>query len=258
MGKAKLLGLAHLDALRVNIRTNTARYSSPTSWLDEYFRGREWSLSSSVEFPDEIVLRVPDSDSDLLDLENTKTLYSALRHLTPMQAADERLWAYLTHVTYWRYMRARWGVEKYVDNPRLGEVILERYFFMKDRPRALIRNGIARLWWYGFTTYDAARDDPFELTAVLLKNLDVAQSVLERAFSRNRDVAHGVLTVLRGLELEGRPFYDRAKVRELAKYLVQLGGVTIIDALRRSEIERIVLAKAGELASPGARVGDSK
>src|SRR5687767_6934117 len=138
-------------------------------------------------------------------------------------------------------MRARWGVEKYRDNPRFADVVQERYFFMPDRPRALIRNGIARLWWYGYTTYDGTRTDPFELTGVLLKNLDVAQSVLERAFSRNRTVAHAVLSVLARLEQDGTPFYERNKVRELAKFLVQLGGVTIVDALDRSQIEEIVL-----------------
>ncbi len=78
--------------------------------------------------------------------------------------------------------------------------------------------------------------------------------MLERAFSRNRDVSHAVLSVLRRLEQEGTPFYDRAKVRELAKYLVQLGGVTIIDALDRPAIEAIVLAKAAELAPATAAV----
>lgn len=247
MTKARLLGTAQLETLRVNIAGNAKQYALPASWLAGYFQGNDWSLSSSLELPDELSLQVPTDESLLLDLENTRILYSALKHLTPTQASDERLWAYLTHVTFWPYMRARWGVEKYLENPRLADVVQERYFFMSDRPRALIRNGIARLWWYGYTTYDDTRDDPFELTAVLLKNLDVAQSVLERAFSRNRTVAHAVLSVLRKLEQDGTPFYDRAKVRELAKFLVQLGGVTIIDALGRPEIEQIVLGKAGEL-----------
>lgn len=248
MPKGRILGSAHLNQLRLNVKTNAKRYFGSKGWVGEYFGGNDWSLPSSIEIPDGLTLQNPKDDATLLDLENTKILYPALRHLTPMQAADERLWAYLSHVTFWPYMRARWGVEKYKENPRFSDVVLERYFFMADRPRALVRNGIARLWWYGFTTYDEKRADPFELTAVLLKNLDVAQSVLERAFSRNRDVAHAVLSVLRQLEQQGTPFYDRAKVRDLAKYLVQLGGVTIIDALERPAIEAIVLAKAGELA----------
>lgn len=252
MAKARLLRTAHLETLRANIANNAKRYESATAWLADYFGGSEWSLPATVEIPDDLELLVPTDESSLLDVENAKILYAALKHLTPTQAADERLWVYLSHVRFWPYMRARWGVEKYADNPRLAEVIQERYFFMPDRPRALIRNGIARLWWYGYTTYDGARADEFELTYVLLKTLDVAQSVLERNFSRNRIVAHAVLDVLRRLELQGTPFYDRAKVRELAKFLVQLGGVTIIDALDGPEIESIVLRKATELSSSAA------
>lgn len=254
MAKGRLLRTADLERLRVNIKTNAAKYSSAKSWIGEYIGGNEWSLPASVEIPEGLTLHEPTDESSLLDLENTRVLYTALHHLTPTQAADERFWTYLTHVTFWPYMRARWGVEKYRDNPRFAEVVQERYFFMPDRPRAVIRNGIARLWWYGYTTFDPARADPFELTGVLLKNLDVAQSVLERAFSRNRPVAHAVLSVLRRLEEQGTPFYERLKVRELAKFLVQLGGVTIIDALGGPAIEAIVLAKAGELAPAKAQV----
>jgi len=120
---------------------------------------------------------------------------------------------------------------------------------MSDRPRALIRNGIARLWCYGYTTYDAHRDDPFELTAVLLYNLDVTQSILERAFSRNRTVTHALLSVLLQREKDQIPFYTREKVRDLAKYLVQLGGVTIIDALSSAEVRDVVSRRVDELTA---------
>jgi hypothetical protein len=149
-------------------------------------------------------------------------------------------------------MRKRWPVEQYKER-RLSENIQERYFFMADRPRALVRNGVARLWWYGYTTYDENRSDPFELTTVLLKNLDVTQSILERAFSRNRAVTHAVLAVLLDREKKGVPFYDRNHVRELAKYLVQLGGVTIIDALTPSEVQEVVTRRINELLNLAAQ-----
>src|SRR5262249_8591095 len=153
-----------------------------------------------------------------------------------LQASDERLWGFLSHVTFWTYMRSRWPAEQYAGKARYAETLQERYLFMSDRPRALIRNGIARLWWYGYTTYDEGREDPFELTAVLLKNLDVTPSILERAFSRNRVVTKAVLSVLLDREKKGAPFYARDDVRNLAKHLVQVGGVTIIDALTYSDI----------------------
>lgn len=244
MGKLQFLSEAGLERLRQNIRPNALHYTEEEPWVPAYFVGGNWALESNIDIPDEFELKVPTDGSVLHDLENAKTVFSALRHLTPTQAADERLWAYMTHVTCWQYMRGRWGAEHYSESPRFAEVIQERYFFMADRPRALIRNGLSRLWWYGYTTYDDTRSDPFELTGVLLKNLDVAQSILERGFSRSRAVAHSVLAVLLELERAGTPMYERDRVRELAKYLVQLGGVTIIDALPRPEVEKLVVAKA--------------
>ncbi|MEV2908009.1 DUF6339 family protein [Paenibacillus larvae] len=51
-------------------------------------------------------------------------------------------------------MRKRWPVESYLDKDKPEEAIKERYFLMANRDRALIRNGIARLWWYGYVSYD--------------------------------------------------------------------------------------------------------
>jgi hypothetical protein len=253
MAKASFMREAALERLRQNITPNATRYSAGEPWLSDYFGAETWYMQSSIDLPEAASLQPPSGKpADLLDLENTKTVYGALHHLSPIQAADERLWVYLSHVTYWDYMRKRWGVEQYAGKPRFAEIVQERYFFMPDRPRALIRNGIARLWWYGYTTYDDERGDPFELTAVLLKNLDVAQSVLERAFSRSRTLTRAMLSVLLEREKAGTPFYDREKVRNLAKYLVQVGGVTILDTLSFAEIHDVVSRKVEQLSTTTA------
>jgi hypothetical protein len=249
MAKASFLREAPLERLRQNIGPNAKRYATDSAWLNDYFGSDTWSLQSSIDMPDTILLKPPASKPELMDLENTKMLYTALRHLSPVQAADERLWAYLAHVTCWDYMRKRWPVEQYAGKPRFAEIVQERYFFMPDRPRALIRNGIARLWWYGYTTYDDEREDPFELTVALLKNLDVTQTILERAFSRNRTLTRAMLSALLEREKSGSPFYEREGIRDLAKYLVQIGGVTIIDALSFTEIHDAVSRKIDQLSA---------
>ena len=145
-------------------------------------------------------------------------------------------------------MRKRWPIEQYLGREKLRENIQERYFFMPNRSRALIRNGMARLWWYGHCSYDEGRADPFELTTALLKNLDVTQSILERAFSLNTNVTKTMLGVLLERERNGKAFYVRNKVRDLAKYMVQIGGVTIIDALDEPDLRELVSEKIEQLA----------
>ena len=99
-------------------------------------------------------------------------------------------------------MRARWapenssgvkGADAAMRPGKVQDYVLERYFVKSDQSRALLRNGIARLWWYSYLTYDADREDPFELTAVLLRTLDIAQHFLERNFGRNTNVLRAIL-----------------------------------------------------------------
>lgn len=249
MNKIKFLKESSLQRLITNIVPNQARYAESKPWLESYFAGANWFLDSNLVDPGGIELLIPDSKLDLLDLQNTRVVYSSLKHLTPVQASDPRLWAYLTHVTHWEYMRSRWPVEQYLGKPRLKEIIQERYFFMTDRSRAPLRNGIARLWWYGYCSYDPTREDPFELTGALLKKLDVTQNLLENAFGKNNQVTHAVLNVLLNREKEGKAFYVREKVRELARYIVQIGGVTIIDALPEPELRELVTGKIDQLSA---------
>lgn len=247
MQKLRFIKQASLDRLQANIVSNQKLYAGKAVWLDSYFAGSTWFSDSDIRAEDTLELQLPASKTELFDLENTKIVYSALRHLTPVEASDPRLWAYFTHVTHWEYMRRRWPIEQYLSSPRLKDNMQEHYFFMSDRSRALTRNGMARLWWYGYCSYDESRKDPFELTSALLKNLDVASSILERTFSRNRAVTKTLLDVLLDRERVGQPFYVRDQVRDLAKYMVRIGGVTIIDALQEPELRNVVRGKIEQI-----------
>lgn len=247
ISKQRFIKGNNLDRLRSNVDANQANYVKDKPWVDGYFGDANWFVESDIVAAESIELLAPTSRTELFDLENTRTVYSALKHLTPVQASDPRLWAYFTHVSHWDYMRKRWPAERYVGSVRFREVIQERYFFVQDRSRALLRNGMARLWWYGYCSYDAKREDPFELTGALLKKLDVTQNLLENAFGRNNQIIQAVLSVLLDREKEGRSFYDRKQVRELATYIVQVGGVTIIDALPSEDIRGLVTGKIDQL-----------
>jgi hypothetical protein len=247
MTRLRFLKLSSLDRLRSNIAANQMRYAQAESFLNDYFAGTSWYVESSILMPDEIELHMPESKTEHLDLENTRIIYSALKHLTPLQASDQRLWAYFTHVSHWHYMRKRWPVDQYVakDRPseRYKDYMNQRYLYMADRSRSLLRNGMARLWWYGYCTYDEKRSNPFELTGALLKKLDVAQNFAENAFGRNVDVIKTLLEVV--LEHE---FYERNPVRDLARYINSIGGVTIIDAIPRADLRELFSVKVAQLS----------
>lgn len=216
-----------LDQLQANISRNSELYKRDVPWLDEYFGGAVHSVVSSIAVSDVSLEPGPEAD-----VENTRRLHSALCSLTPAQASDERLWTHLTHVTFWAYMRARWPVDAGTNTD-----VLKRYFYSSSK--SPVRNGIARLWWYGHLSYDQTRDDPYELTAVLVRRHDVAQNLLERSLGRSRRITKAILEAILDRESAGKEI-DREQYRNMLKHLNRLGGVTILDALAENDIADII------------------
>ena len=69
---------------------------------------------------------------------------------------------------------------------------------------------------------------------------------------QNNQLTQAVLKVLLDREKEDKAFYVREKVRELARYIVQVGGVTIIDALPEQELRELVMGKINQLDEAAA------
>lgn len=224
-----------LGKLKRSIENNRAYYQLDESWLDQFFESEQWQFPTNINVQ-EFSLKLPVSSRELYDFENTKTVYSAMKTLSISEATDERLWAHLTHVVFWEYMSNRWPVTDETSE----SVIRERYFFTSNRDRSLVRNGLARLWWYGYASYDETRDDPFELTKILLGKSDVAQQLLERSLSRNATLTKAILSVLAKREKEGMHFISREEFRQLSKYINFLGGVTILDALSQEDLMKMI------------------
>lgn len=171
------------------------------------------------------------------DLESSISLYNHL-NLNETQASDPRLWTYLTHVTFWKYMRERWGLEnvRAGDEP-LGRVI-DRYLLLNPRLESLTRNGLSRLWWYAHLTYDKnSQPDPFHLTRVLLKRQDVAVGILERLIGANSNTRLGILTFLKENETILK---DEKKTRELLKNLNLYGGPKVLPILSPDEVKDLL------------------
>jgi hypothetical protein len=101
-----------------------------------------------------------------------------------------------------------------------------------------MRNGAARLWWAAKLTFDPNRENPYELTGVLLRSLDVAKNLLERNFGRAPSITRAFLEfVLQNLETclaSGNK--SRYVVRQLSKALNLHGGVCVLDCMKEEEV----------------------
>jgi hypothetical protein len=140
-------------------------------------------------------------------------------------------------------MRKRWAVERFADDSgKSTRFVQTRYFVPQAQSRALLRNGIARLWWYAHLTHNTRINDPYELTAVLLSYLDIAQQLLERNMGRAATLRACFLDYIRvkGERLGNTASQRRDRIREMAKLLNLRGGVTLLDCLGTAEIVSIL------------------
>jgi hypothetical protein len=242
-----------VNSLRGSVRPNLAKYGEDNSWVSDIGVKSQRELETAVELKGPLEFLQP-MDGDLKDIENAIRVHKALPHLTPLQARDPRLWTRLTHVEGWHYMRKRWPVERHMKNEgRATRFIESRYFVTQAQSRALLRNGIARLWWTAKVSHDAARDNPYELVAVLLSTLDITQQILERGIGRAPAVLIGFLEFLnrnRELLLTGGD-ENRIRIRKLAKFLNMHGGVCILDSLRQPQVMALLETELARILASG-------
>lgn len=99
-----------LEMLKANLPTIYGKYYTEKTnhWISDIYGENPF-----IEFKDVPEFNLAELNSDLtpgeIDLNNCKILYEKLLFLSESQASDERLWAGLTHSTFYDYMRKRWG-----------------------------------------------------------------------------------------------------------------------------------------------------
>jgi len=254
---------ALVNALHSSVTTNLDKYLRDDVWVAEVSTKGNRDMQTGVELDKLLYLDFPEN-GNLKDIENAIRFHKALRHLTPLQARDPRLWTRLAHMEFWPYMRLRWPVEKHMSNrDRAARFIESRYFVAQSQSRALLRNGVARLWWTAQLSHDPDRDNPYELTAVLLSTLDITQQVVERGMGRASNITKGFLDFLlrNGETLLTGGDRNRTRIRRLAKHLNMYGGVCVLDLLSRGEVMDLLskeLARILEAEIHGDKEGDAE
>lgn len=243
-----------LEKLKNNTLDNLKKYRFENEWLFDYIDkdfdiGHE-ELNIFIDFKN-----IKLDNSDKYDFENTKLIYNALKNLTPFQASNEQFWAYLTHYTFVDYMKERWPVDKTYQSfskkiknkkerdTNIQRYIKERYFLHGTPDRQLMRNGISRLWWYGYCSYDESKDNPYELTEVLLTiDSDITVQIVERNFSRNKIITLGILDAVKKYRDENPNVTIRPKFRNAMKMLIARSGVNVLDFMMREEVSDLVFS----------------
>ena len=170
------------------------------------------------------------------DLETALKIYEALKGLEPIQASDERLWTYLTHVDLYPYMIKRRadayiGTVKGVDAQKY---ISDHWFLSSTAQGSLLRHPIAGLWWAVHLSVDEGRGDKYELTKIFLRQLDFPTRTLgSYELARHKEAVLGILEFIQENEQLFKSHFE-GKTRYITKHLNLIGGVKPIAYLDRT------------------------
>ena len=258
-----------LDMLRKEIPDNLNKYQNKTEWVGDYFISKDkpnYFFDTGIEVPDyQLINGGPETDFD-----NAKIIFEALSsHINPVQASDLRLWAYMAHIQHWNYMCTRWSIdmpdseddEDEQDNskktPREKAIdrVGYRYFFEASKGKAFVRQGISRLYWSAYLTYDENNEngDPYEYTKFFFSKQDIFTSITERSYARNKTL---ILAALK--ELKKNPELSREDIRLFLAKLNQSGAITVLDFLGTKQDETLCEKVMNEVHGTATSIEGSK
>lgn len=203
-------------------------------------------LNPDIQIPENIELVMPDTEGHH-DFENSKIIFEAYKNMNPVTASDTRIWTYLSHRTFWKYMKKRSPIEEQQEDKRVS-YILNHWFIQSLNSTNLLRHDISLLWWCAYMTYDKDRNDPYLLTQELFSMLDYTRHLVPGIQGRNKHFLHALLEfVITNDSLFNE--YKEAKVRFLMRRVNFLAGYKILPTFSKDEIVNILNSSKDELSS---------
>lgn len=231
--KIKYLRDVCFDNLLENIKNNYDKYKNKNVWIDTYFPNNDYFIESNIEI-NEATLIV----DKRLDYNNAILLFESMKNLTPYQATNSYLWAYLSHKKYYDYMNLRWALTN--DEFDFSDItkIKERYFCQPTR-RGLLRNGISRLWWVTYLSFNPEGNNHYQYTKILFSDEDLLMGLMERDYAMCKNVVLGIMKYMSEFLDINEKLPSRDTRRKLFKYINMIGATTLLELLSIEEIYNI-------------------
>ena len=237
MKKVRFLRFSSLEDLRSAVHQNLATYRSgdfghlvadTTQWFEFDTEIDQAGLSSLLK----------PAGQDLFEPHNSVTLYEAMKSVSPYEARDERLWAYLTHTELLEYTRSRWIIPA-DDDEAIGHI--QKHFFARDKRQVERDNAASRLWWMAHL---CARVESLALEdalKALLFRSDVRANIVERPTTSQSVELFSSIVERLALSLAGKQaLFERETFRSFMREINSVGGFKLLDCLNSKQIDSIL------------------
>ena len=236
MEKQSIFKEKYLLKLREEIDSNKYRTN------EFVFDKKQILMMSNIVKPDLLLSKLNPAN----DFETAIQIFEAFKTLEPIQASDERLWTYLSHVDLYPYMVKRWNAVYKGTAKDVNDYILEHWFLTSSAQSSLLRHALAGLWWAVYLSVDENRGvKKYELTEILFRQLDFPTRTLGTyKLGRHKEAVIGILEFIKENEKLFSTSFEK-KTRFVTKHINQIGGVKPISYYDRhffkKELQKISL-----------------
>lgn len=228
----KIMNTKALEYIKSNISSLTSYYvngDNPEVWLRERLGESPFTTIEYLEDLPDFELIINENNPSDSDVENIKIFYSNLISLNDSFASDERLWAGLSHTTFYDYLQKRWSFND--SHEKQKRDVLNHYFFNNGKQRSYMVNTLARLWWFGRKIYQPDNANPYYILDYISHDINgYGFTLFGSNWSNNsRNIKLFFDAILKFNEEYGMKV-GRTLFNEARKYINCLGGIYIIDA----------------------------
>lgn len=233
-----------LETLKANTSVITERLTenqTSSTQLSEFVPS-ELYVTKKYEI-EEFTLRVPKDEKDReTDIYNSILLYERLHHLPRYVLTDERFWC---------WMNFEMGYEvalKYMPVKKNSSVFKDHWLLTQGKRRGLFFGVLSRCYFRVALSVDNTLDDPYELTKFVIENPLRFRELTWRSFSSEKMIVLGSLKAEKRIQAEYPHVEENTKhFAEIAKHLLKLGSVMLLDCMTEKDIEEYVYKKYKEM-----------
>lgn len=233
-----------LETLKANTSVITERLTENQTSSTQFseFVPSELYVTKKYEI-EEFTLRVPKDEKDReTDIYNSILLYERLHHLPLYVLTDERFWC---------WMNFEMGYEvalKYMPVKKNSSVFKDHWLLTQGKRRGLFFGVLSRCYFRVALSVDNTLDDPYELTKFVIENPLRFRELTWRSFSSEKMIVLGSLKAEKRIQAEYPHVEENTKhFAEIAKHLLKLGSVMLLDCMTEKDIEEYVYKKYKEM-----------
>lgn len=188
-----------------------------------------WSIELKLEVDLNPLNDLVGETGSEVEVSNSLLVWSALSHMTPSLARENRIWTRLTHVECLGYARTRWLKGKEIESA------VRTHFFADTQTKCRDDNAIGRLWWNAYIAQLAMPADHEAALRAMLKTADIRSNVVERTWSTSRPkIAAGIL---RAIINQPKVTVTERAFRDFMISLNRRGGGILFEIMDDKEVD---------------------